>query len=142
MAILATILNFQKLLFFSCDMKMFCFNRFSKGKAEIFLAKKAKIRSIKVKTIYLLSRTYCSNRSLDKRKCRSQYPDIYSFCLHMFSNNNSCKLNVFPAFTNLSHPYLVDTCLRCIGRGPIDRKLCNQSLGKIPLTSENYLTKV
>ena len=44
--------------------------------------------------------------------------------------------------TYLSNPYLVDTCLLCIGRGTIDRKLCNQSLGKIPLTSENYFTKV
>ena len=37
---------------------------------------------------------------------RSQYPDIYAFCLHLlrqlatFNNNNSCKLNVFPAFYN------------------------------------------
>jgi len=57
MVILSTILNFQKLMFYGCDMETFCFNRYSKAKVETFYREKAKIRIIVLKTIYLLSRT-------------------------------------------------------------------------------------
>ncbi len=57
MVILATILNFQKLIFSGCDRDMFCFNRYTKAKVETFYQEKAKIRIIVLKTIYLLSRT-------------------------------------------------------------------------------------
>ena len=58
MVILATILNFQKFMLYGCDMETFCFNRYSKAKVETFFYReKAKIRTIKEKNIYLLSRT-------------------------------------------------------------------------------------
>jgi hypothetical protein len=47
MVILATILNFQKLMFYGCDVETFCFNRYSKLKH--FIEKKQKYEQLKKK---------------------------------------------------------------------------------------------